>query len=131
MIKFYCVYEQQSNMGDSLYNVILDKEYTVNEFIQAILRDRPNERGDFGIYDGESYSGDPKITYWHGKLRSQFPDIFLNEKITKVKAAGSWGVIDYVIHINSERIGELESESQKKRRVLRERWKKAIGERND
>lgn len=125
MIKFNCVYKQQSNMGSSVYDVILDKEYTVEEFIAAILKQCPGEWGYFGIYDnGKTYSGDPKIEYVNGGLREQFPDIFLNEKVVKVNASGSWGAMDYIIHIGSPRVGELESKAQKKWRAIREAWEK-------
>lgn len=123
MIKFNCVYEQRCDMGSSVYDVILDKEYTVEEFVDVILKQRVGEWGYFGIYDdGKTYSGDPKIEYVNGGLREQFPGIFLNEKVVKVKATGSWGAMDHLIHIENPRVGELESKAQKKARATREAW---------
>lgn len=75
------------------YNVILDDEYTVYEFIEIILREHNNEWGFIS-----NYSESQQCEYKYGEiLRNTFTQETLHKKITKVSASGGWTRMDYII----------------------------------
>lgn len=80
------------------YEIKLDKEYTVGEFIQAVLTQQKNEWGKIGIWKKGSWSGEPSVEYSCGKLTTENMDeISLNKKILEVKSNGGWSNMDYVL----------------------------------
>ena len=79
------------------YEVELDKEYTVNEFVQAVLTKR--EWGYIGIDCRGEIFGRPKCEYRDDKLLYSLPDNVLNKKVIKVKASGGWSRMDYLLWI--------------------------------
>lgn len=84
------------------YNIILDKEYTVREFIETVLKEKSDEWGYFGIYKyGSTNSyGDPNCQYSRGKLTTPpLPDEYLDEKIIQVTGDGGWTRMDYLFQI--------------------------------
>jgi len=78
------------------YDVILDRSYTVKEFIHTVLTQRSDEWGYIGIKNpDEPFFGDPKIRYrWgieeYAPLRSLF-----DKRIISVTASGGWSRMDY------------------------------------
>lgn len=80
------------------YNVELDKEYTVNEFVQTVLTNE-REWGYIGIYCKGEVFGKPTCEYKWGKLLYTLPDSVLNKKIVDVKADGGWSRMDYLLWI--------------------------------
>lgn len=87
------------------YKIILDKEYTVKEFIETVLKEKSGEWGYFGIYnDKGDFSarvfGEPCCEYRHGKLStSPLPDEYLDKKIIKVMGNGGWSRMDYIFWV--------------------------------
>lgn len=79
------------------YNVELDKEYTVNEFVQAVLTKQ--EWGYIGIYCQGKIFGEPKCEYKHGKLMYTLPDNVMNRRVVKAKADGGWTCMNYLLWI--------------------------------
>ena len=79
------------------YNVELDKAYTVEEFIEAVLKQNPGEWGGFYIFDGITPFGKLICEYSHGKLNRSAPGDILKKKVTKVKSSGGWSLMDYTI----------------------------------
>lgn len=83
--------------GVTPYEVILDKSYTVREFIKDILQERTFDKGVFYIPNPKE--GFPIIEYAYGHTRYGFviPDRFgcLNVKSVTVKVR--WSQIDYYI----------------------------------
>jgi hypothetical protein len=73
----------------------MDKEYTVNEFIQEVLAQE--EWGYIGIYSPNKIFGDPKCEYRDDKLLYSLPDEYLNKKVIKVTADGGWSRMDYLL----------------------------------
>ena len=49
------------------YNIELDKEYTLKEFIGTVLKEKSNEWGEFVIYNGESLWKSPRWEYKWGE----------------------------------------------------------------
>lgn len=80
------------------YDVELDKEYTVNEFVQTVLTRK--EWGYIGIYCHGTFFGEPKCEYKYDKLLYTLPDNVLNKKVIKVKADGGWSRMDYLLWID-------------------------------
>ena len=80
------------------YHVELDKEYTVNEFVNTVLT-ITKEWGYIGIYCRGKIFGEPKCEYSHGKLLYALPDNVLNKKVVKVQADGGWSRMDYLLWI--------------------------------
>lgn len=94
--------QNTKTFGDSTagYLVILDKEYTVDEFVNEVLT--KNEWGYIGIYYENMHwfeSGNPKCEYKWNKLISKLPDDILNKKISSVTAHGGWSNMDYLLKL--------------------------------
>lgn len=79
------------------YDVELYKEYTVDEFVHAVLTRK--EWGYIGIYCQSKIFGEPKCEYSYDKLLYNLPDDVLNKKVIKVKAHGGWSRMDYLLWI--------------------------------
>lgn len=83
------------------YNVILDKEYTVEDFIKTILL-RSNEWGYIGIFDGKSIFGNPNCEYRYGNLKTHLPNGYLSNKVVRVMASGGWTRMDYILTVEEQ-----------------------------
>lgn len=83
------------------YDVILDKEYTVKEFIETVFKELSGEWGYFGIHNDEGdfsarVFGEPRCEYRYGKLSTPpLPDEYLEKKIVKATGDGGWSRMDY------------------------------------
>ena len=91
--------------GDCMapYDVILDKEYTIKEFVDAVLK-RNKEWGYIGIYNKDSVFSDrlfgkPRCEYRYGELLSNLPGDILNKKVLSVSGNGGWTRMDYILKI--------------------------------
>ena len=93
----FTFYQTGPTRGDctSPYEVTMDKEYTVNEFIQEVLTQK--EWGYIGIYCQGEIFGDPKCEYNNDKLLYSLPNEYLNKRLIKVKADGGWSRMDYLL----------------------------------
>lgn len=93
----FTFYQTGPTRGDctSPYEVTMDKEYTVDEFIQEILTRK--EWGYIGIYSSNDFFGDPKCEYRDDKLLYSLPNEYLNKRVIKVKADGGWSRMDYLL----------------------------------
>lgn len=76
------------------YDVILDKEYTVQEFMDEILRERTYDKGDFHLVDSPGV-----IDYAYGHLShgSRVTEPNASRKVKAVTAKVAWSYIDYYI----------------------------------
>lgn len=82
------------------YDVQLDKNYTVGEFVETVLKEEPKEWGYIGIYKKGEIFGDPVCEYRYGKLITKpLPEEFLRRDIKEVKASGGWSRMDYTIKV--------------------------------
>lgn len=84
------------------YRIKLDRQYTVEEFIETVLTKRSGEWGYIGIRvtEGgfsERVFGNPCCEYKWGKLLSTLPKKYLNKKIIEVTGDGGWSRMDYLI----------------------------------
>lgn len=85
------------------YDVILDKSYTVAEFIREVLTTRSNEWGQFNIRrKGSSWLDRMAVVeYRYGKLENrdrentEIPEIMVSLPIEEVEARGGWSAMDY------------------------------------
>lgn len=81
------------------YDVILDKTYTVEEFVEAVLTIH-DEWGYIGISKKGAIFGDPKCEYRYGELITEpLPDNVLNRKVKEAKASGGYTRMDYFLKI--------------------------------
>ena len=83
------------------YSVDLDKEMTLNEFIDEVLS-RTREWGYIGIkYSPYTIFGDTKCEYAYGQFKGPGKEVFseneLNRKIRHICANGGWSRMDYLI----------------------------------
>lgn len=80
------------------YDVLLNGEYTVEQFIHDVLLDE-REWGRIGIYDSRSIFGNPSCEYRYGELVSKLPDEYLKLNVTKARASGGWSLMDYILTV--------------------------------
>lgn len=83
------------------YDVILDKEYTVEDFINVILSERFDEWGSIEIYELYRQVSRFSCEYKYGKMMaSSLPDEYLRKKIFKVSAHGGYTRMDYTLLVD-------------------------------
>lgn len=82
------------------YSVELDKEYTVREFVDTVLRERSNEWGNFYIGDKSPIFNNPEYRYRYGKLLKEIPVDILDMRIASVDASGGWTRMDYQMSLD-------------------------------
>ena len=90
------------------YDVILDKPYTVGEFINEVLTTRSNEWGEFIVRHKDSGFLDRMASagYRYGEMKNrngektEIPEEFASLPIKEVKAAGGWSAMDYNLIID-------------------------------
>lgn len=83
------------------YDVALDKEYTVEEFQQEVLKEKPEEWGEFSIVtDFKHRLSLDNCEYKSGKITKGFknPDQ-KKARIKEIKARGGWTAMDYFIKL--------------------------------
>ena len=82
------------------YDIILDKEYTVREFIQTVLDNLPKEWGYIGI-GGKNFFGDPYVEYRYGEIihNPTAMEEVMDRKIDHVRADGGWSRMDYRLYL--------------------------------
>ena len=80
------------------YEVQLNGEYTVGEFINDVLKD-VREWGYIGINNDRTVFGDPHCEYKYGKLTSPMDEKFLNMRVTSARASGGWSRMDYILSV--------------------------------
>lgn len=76
------------------YDVIIDKSYTVTEFVAEVLTRNPNE---WGIISIATSQGRKEVNYRSGKLEEALPDLIANNTVLRVNASGGWSRMDYSI----------------------------------
>lgn len=86
------------------YSVTLDKEYTIEEFIQAILTNKSKDCGSITIYRKDktfhTYYRAGGCGYKHGVLTSKdIRNKYLTKKVESVKAHGGWYLMDYNVRV--------------------------------
>lgn len=91
----------------SPYAVELEKEYTVQEFVTAVLS-KSEEWGYIGIEHKLATFGKPCCEYAYGKLLYELPKEILNKKVVSVRAYGGYTRMDYCLTVDS-----TESEKRK------------------
>lgn len=83
------------------FNVVTDKEYTVDEFIQEVTCKRAAEWGVFVIAKDlkrASATIVDKCEYEYGEIKKGFENCDCgNLKISDIKARGGWTAMDYLI----------------------------------
>lgn len=90
--------------GDSCssYDVQLNKACTVQEFVDMVLKERPNEWGEFIIITNFYYKSQKDYCkYEYGKITNDFKNSETKSQIiSKVKAHGGWTAMDYIIKVS-------------------------------
>ena len=85
----------------SSYDVQFDKEYTVQEFVETVLKEKHNEWGSFTITTDFHYTytnQKDNCEYKYGKITNDFKNPETKSQIiSEVKAHGGWTAMDYFI----------------------------------
>lgn len=98
MIKFKQVSKEYGDCTAD-YEVILDKQYTVREFVSFVLSQK-DEWGEIQIYDPDkSWLDYDKYEYRYGNLNDDIPSEIMGKKIISVSARGGWTAMDYVLKL--------------------------------
>lgn len=99
-------FEYEVNHESNTYRLKFDKEYTVNEFIDEILKSHSDECGYIDIQTSLAPQTAKYISceYQHGKLindavLSSSGAVFHHKKIKSARAYGGWGRMDYDLTI--------------------------------
>ena len=104
-IKRYELNNTASGDGTNAYKIVLEKECTVKEFIEAILTRSfySNEYGYIKIdNEAQMYLSEQKIKYSKGKLTSNIAELErmpLDSKIISIGVWYTWTSTDYVLKI--------------------------------
>lgn len=97
MIKFIQSHSEGSDCT-APYDVILNKPYTVNEFVEEILKTRRGEWGEFKIKHKSLNPFDCLyVQYKYGTIAGNFPENISVLPVKEVMAAGGWGAMNYNI----------------------------------
>lgn len=83
------------------YDVKLDREYTIEEFINTVLKKYANEWGIFEVKRGSNAID--SFEYSYGKLASEPNNVYQDCKIKEVYASGGWSRMDYVLYLEEEK----------------------------
>ena len=89
--------------GDSMcsYDVQLDREYTVKEFMEAVLKEKPKEWGELVVTTDFKYMYSKQqdtCEYTHGEIKKHFKKAeTAGQTIAEVKAHGGWSSMNYFI----------------------------------
>lgn len=80
------------------YNIILDEDYTVKSFIDAIIQNIKSEWGNITIVlsNGKRRK---LCTYDYGKLVGKIPKEYAGKTVKEAKSRGGWTVMDYYIYV--------------------------------
>lgn len=103
MIKFKTIGGPYGDATSS-YDVTLDKQYTIKEFIQMILSENPKEFGYFFAVDSNygAWTCSPRLEYRYGKIVGnnieEFLSKFSDKVILDVSAHGGWSAMDYRLY---------------------------------
>ena len=81
------------------YGIELDKEYTVKEFIDTILKEKSNEWGGIEIMTGNNSFSEVSYRYNYGKLSGCIDEKYSGKKIVGAAASGGWSKMDYIIRV--------------------------------
>nr|DAF99913.1 MAG TPA: hypothetical protein [Siphoviridae sp. ctJT77] len=87
------------------YRVCLDKEYTLQEFIDAILTNKRDEWGKIRMAKRNCPWYDyPSIDYRYGNITNtpNIPEKVFGYKVKSVTASGGWTAMDYIITLEKE-----------------------------
>lgn len=89
------------------YRVDLDKEYTLQEFIVAILTNKKDEWGEIKIKTAKRDSLCYYcfcIDYRYGNITSKpnIPEQVFDYKVKSVTASGGWTAMDYIVTLEKE-----------------------------
>lgn len=92
--------------GDSTagYKVILDKEYTLREFIDAVLTNK-DEWGYIRVVKRDcAWYNYPRFSYYYGEIPGEpnLPEEVYGYKVKSVTASGGWTRMDYVVTLEGE-----------------------------
>lgn len=82
------------------YAVILDKPYTVQEFVAAVIS-KSEEWGYIGIEHKRAVFGEPCCEYKYGQLLNKLPQETLCKKVVSVRASGGWTRMDYYLTVST------------------------------
>lgn len=85
------------------YNALLNHEYTVREFVEEVLKEKPDEWGSFVVTTDlkHIYNGSRgRCEYNKGNITKGFERAEIAEmKIKEVKANGGWSLMQYFIKV--------------------------------
>ena len=87
------------------YRVNLDKEYTLQEFIDAILTNKKDEWGGIKIVKRNCpWYSRPCIDYKYGNITNKpnIPEKVFSYKVKSVTAHGGWSSMDYIVTLKKE-----------------------------
>ena len=95
----------KSDGGDSTtnYDIKLDKPCNVGEFVNMMLKERPDEWGEIHVYKPlDTFSAKhPSCEYKSGSLITDpLPDDILAKPIQSIRANGGWTYMTYFITLD-------------------------------
>lgn len=97
MFKLHQIHPEGSDCT-APYDVILNGEYTVEQFINDVLLNK-REWGKIGIYNGQGIFTDPNCEYKYGTLVSRLPNEYLKLRVVSATAHGGWSLMDYILTV--------------------------------
>ena len=89
------------------YKVLINKKpYTVREFIDDVMHQRPKDWGYIELYSKRPSSFDDRpisdVEYRHGEMFGSFSDNDQNREIKDISADGGWSRMDYILIVKGD-----------------------------
>ena len=89
------------------YKVSISKKpYTVREFIDDVMRQRPKDWGRIELYSKRPSSFDDRpissVEYRRGEMGGRFSNNDQNREIKEISADGGWSRMDYMIIVKGD-----------------------------
>lgn len=87
------------------YHVNLDKEYTLQEFIDTVITNNKGEWGGIKIARRDcAWYNYPTIGYRYGEITNEpnIPKKVYGYKVKSVSACGGWTNMDYIVTLEKE-----------------------------
>lgn len=109
-LEFKLAHTSDDNVGTERYDIVLDRQYSLSEFMEQVIKQNPNELGEI-IWDGRSNL----CKYYKGKITELSDSGTVNKDriIDKAIAYCAWGRTDYYLKFKRKKASNNARQAQR------------------